>query len=1797
MGATSALILHPRDLSHSLHGASKHSQHPIVLSRHPELRPNRCKHPGPGPLRRHLMAPSNLPAKDRGAAQPLAERSIQDALLASPPQDLSLPISSTVVRLPTGTLTARTPSRTLSTTSKSLLPPTERRSYQGRTWPRSRRKEDSKEDAWNLVSDGASAGRQGRQFTVANVGHNGRIYLRPTIRPVHSRYPQANLVFPITPPTTGARHVSNPGESVVANTTSRDFNNIQPMPPSQWTPTPSATPLAANQQYFPDMSGADWPTTRRRAMSDSTVHDLTAAHEHESDIFKVVISKASEEHRPRTMEDFTTAPLLNISIPSWRIGTLRFTLRGTPVFRGSSYAPTEDARSSVMPDPPQRPHCSRTSLLRPNIDSGEPVGRKPLKLGSLATVPSAQPEGPDFVSHDSSCPNLPVTAAAKSIEPEIFTDLTFKPACDNTCIVRYSASGVVIAATPPRLVAEITSPKFLDYELVSHFFLTFRAFLSPGELLRMLIARLRWALSRTDEVGMIVRVRTFVAIRHWILNYFVDDFVLEYDLRVTFCTLLNEFVDELSQNASFRKVQLKILAELKKCWRRMCAQHWDGSEFNDLLGPEAPIAPGGIAGNRNPQLDPTYWQLQGLEPPSVDALVPPPKASTESTSVYADASRAAPIGDFIILGNRPGTPDKEHVHHDIRGAANSPSSPASLDAYSCSFPGKSSKKPKPSTVRAMTAHPVLSQSTSHQANMAITIPKTRTDKSSRNTASAHKRNNSISDSMREYGSDKGSWPERNWSTPLPYAGSLVRGNLLPPGRAYVDYEPYGLDGAGNRLTSVFNSDGPSLSKETPDRGALPGHGVRKLLGSVRRVLRSRGHGPSAAHSNLIALSSTGPSAPVANGVGESSVLAQDGQVQHSARPPVRIDVLGAEVAEDFKKAMREEQETMESDWLGHGAVPRSAPAFAEHANYSAAHMDSSTFDSLPQNSKPRPASDMGITIGSKSIVIVDDTLAAGASFARQREAAASNALTEALSGVHARNRAHPTPPNTPPATIVGDGTSRRCSHQIAHGSSEIVVADDGLPPFVPDLATLQGPAHTDAVDDVTRCSFRGRTRKGRLVSRGAFEDSRGRGREKHMSLNSVVQGQFCSLSPSVVRPPTMESFDATTDSTCSVGNDDSIGVPVPAPLRVLRRRRGGDLRAAANVGDSERLSLARSHSLGSLATYTESIRSSYLLNTRPNSAGYSSPAGRGEVFSLGNLTKRAVNSRLSLVDAPCDKVIMRPSFEKEAQKLAQIPDDEDDDGGIESALLKLEGKYNKKKASKLHRKRLEKSARRVTKSSHGKDDEANNGASALEPGHGETNDCMANGGQAYAEKMKSFLSMNSDESYCSIPLLERGLSRHGSSKDVVSWEWKDQSVLQDSDHRHVASVSKRSSHSVGQVQCLSFDMVQKTDSIERIVPGATIPSAQARDHSFLDDQSAQGTDVSSGASQRSAESADVDDGDAFFSKYRSPAYPPQTRPSSSPAARNPMPTTRLSSDAGTAAREHKPLPPTPVLTPVTLHNTAPTSPRRLAQQPAEAGPARKFSVHLPFILAFDSDILAQQFTLIEKDALNEIDWKELIDMKWKNAARSDCRSWVHFLRNNDAQGVEVVIARFNLMVKWAISEIALTQNTQERARCIIKLIHIASHCRRYRNFATLAQLTLALCSSEVSRLKATWQLVPAHDVETLKGLENLMTPTRNFHALRQEMETGSDSGCIPFAGVYTQDLLFNAQRPSVLPDASSLVNFERCRVTAMVVKTLLRLLEASTRYAFMPVDGITERCLWIGALSDVEIRRYCDGLE
>jgi hypothetical protein len=266
----------------------------------------------------------------------------------------------------------------------------------------------------------------------------------------------------------------------------------------------------------------------------------------------------------------------------------------------------------------------------------------------------------------------------------------------------------------------------------------------------------------------------------------------------------------------------------------------------------------------------------------------------------------------------------------------------------------------------------------------------------------------------------------------------------------------------------------------------------------------------------------------------------------------------------------------------------------------------------------------------------------------------------------------------------------------------------------------------------------------------------------------------------------------------------------------------------------------------------------------------------------------------------------------------------------------------------------------------------------------------------------------------------------------------------------------------------------------------------------------------------------------------------------------------------------------------------------------QTAPSARKTAHLPFVLAFDSDVIAEQMTIIEKDALDEVDWKDLISLNWRQAP-CPCRNWVDFLKS-ESNGIDIVVARFNLVVKWVVSECLLTEAPGERAKCITKYIHIANNCHRLRNYASLYQITLALLSSDISRLRHTWALVPPTEKQMLLRLEKLCQPIRNFHHLRAEMEAVSaEEGCIPFIGLYTHDLMFNAQKPALIdpapPGKEKLINFERYQTAANIVKSLLRLIESSSKYIFRPHPEVLSRCLWLAALDDVELTARSKTLE
>lgn len=191
------------------------------------------------------------------------------------------------------------------------------------------------------------------------------------------------------------------------------------------------------------------------------------------------------------------------------------------------------------------------------------------------------------------------------------------------------------------------------------------------------------------------------------------------------------------------------------------------------------------------------------------------------------------------------------------------------------------------------------------------------------------------------------------------------------------------------------------------------------------------------------------------------------------------------------------------------------------------------------------------------------------------------------------------------------------------------------------------------------------------------------------------------------------------------------------------------------------------------------------------------------------------------------------------------------------------------------------------------------------------------------------------------------------------------------------------------------------------------------------------------------------------------------------------------------------------------------------------------------------------------------------------------------------------------MTSWAISQVVLTSKLEERAMTVAKLIHIANECRKLGNYATLFQLTVALSNPVLSDLRETWARVSAIDITMLRDFENLIQPANNFRRLRDEMENVlGKQACIPLVAIYAKDLSALKDMPSYIASSRTeppLINVTKCKAQAAVVQLVARYLERAGelghgRERIRPVEGVVERCLWVGGLSDGEVKEFARNL-
>lgn len=245
--------------------------------------------------------------------------------------------------------------------------------------------------------------------------------------------------------------------------------------------------------------------------------------------------------------------------------------------------------------------------------------------------------------------------------------------------------------------------------------------------------------------------------------------------------------------------------------------------------------------------------------------------------------------------------------------------------------------------------------------------------------------------------------------------------------------------------------------------------------------------------------------------------------------------------------------------------------------------------------------------------------------------------------------------------------------------------------------------------------------------------------------------------------------------------------------------------------------------------------------------------------------------------------------------------------------------------------------------------------------------------------------------------------------------------------------------------------------------------------------------------------------------------------------------------------------------------------------------------HVSFILMYDSLSIAQQMTLIEREILAEVDWNELLNL---NLAHSppQATSWLQLLVQNESlSGINLAISRFNLTVDWVISEIVLTSDVKLKRNTIQRFIHVAEHCRVFQNYNTMMEIVLALGSIAVQKSSEAWRLIEPGDLITWEELRKIPSLDRNYSAIRNLLNNVDPlKGCVPFIVIYLSDISLNSEKRNWFV-LNEVINYNKFNTNVQIVKNFIQRVQWSNFYDFKADHELLSKCVYLTALSPDEI--------
>ncbi|MDP2434557.1 MAG: guanine nucleotide exchange factor [archaeon] len=162
-------------------------------------------------------------------------------------------------------------------------------------------------------------------------------------------------------------------------------------------------------------------------------------------------------------------------------------------------------------------------------------------------------------------------------------------------------------------------------------------------------------------------------------------------------------------------------------------------------------------------------------------------------------------------------------------------------------------------------------------------------------------------------------------------------------------------------------------------------------------------------------------------------------------------------------------------------------------------------------------------------------------------------------------------------------------------------------------------------------------------------------------------------------------------------------------------------------------------------------------------------------------------------------------------------------------------------------------------------------------------------------------------------------------------------------------------------------------------------------------------------------------------------------------------------------------------------------------------------------------------------------------------------------KQTQAPNISAMVSQFNYWHYFTTTHVLKYREPSQRAKALMSAVGLALSLKKLNNISGLTAVISALSSTPVSRLRASWTLLPGKYHKVYLTLSKFISSQSNFGAIRRHLLEQPLPG-IPHIGVLMQDITFIRENSDFLPFRSEPTDLFNCKKGTLTAKTVATLL-------------------------------------